>query len=81
MSKNVRDKGKISISRYLQEFKDNEKVYLVAEPSVHEGMFYPRFYGKSGTIIGKKGKCYEVQIVDINKQKMVIVHPIHLKRA
>lgn len=81
LSKNVREKGKISLTKYFQEFKTGDRVYLVAEPSVHEGRFYPRFYGKSGIISGKRGKCYEVQIKDINKPKTIIAHPIHLKRA
>ena len=81
LSKNVRSKGKISLVKYFQEFKKGDNVYLVAEPSVHRGMFYPRFYGKAGVVVGKSGKCYEVQIMDGKKSKTVISHPIHLKRA
>ncbi len=81
ISKNVRDRGKVSLARYFQEFKDGDRVYLVAEPSVHDGMYHPRFHGKSGIVTAKRGECYEVQIKDINMPKMVIVHPVHLKRA
>ena len=81
LSKNVRDNGKISLARYLQDFNMGDRVYLTIEPSVHRGMFYPRFHGKAGVVVGKKGKCYEVQIKDINKEKIVITHPIHLKMA
>ena len=78
--KNVRDKGKISIRNYLQSFSVNERVALVAEPSVHGGMNHPRFQGDIGVIIGKQGSCYQVRIIDGKMEKKFIVHPIHLRR-
>ncbi|MBS3107452.1 50S ribosomal protein L21e [Candidatus Woesearchaeota archaeon] len=81
MRKNVRAKGKISIKNYLQKFQTGEKVYLIADSSVHEGMFFPRYHNKSGEVIGKKGTCYEVMIHDGSVKKIMIVHPVHLKRV
>jgi len=80
LSKNIRRKGKISLSSYFQAFKAGERVVLKAESSVHKGMYRPRFHGRAGVIKEKKGSCYEVMINDHNKQKTIIVHPIHLKR-
>ena len=74
------ESGKISISKYLQDFKQGEKVCLKAEPAVQKGLYYPRFHGKAGVVKDKKGKCYEVRIKDGGKEKTVIVHPVHLKR-
>lgn len=79
MSKNVKQRGKISITRFLREYVAGDKVCLVAEPAFQKGMYFPRFYGKAGVVVGKKGKCYEVQIKDLAKTKKVIVHPVHLK--
>lgn len=81
LRKNVKDRGRIKIRDYLKEFKEGDIVVLKAEPAVQKGMYFPRFHGRHGIILGKKGKCYEVRIKDINKEKMVIVHPIHLKAA
>lgn len=81
LRKNIRDKGKISIRNYYQSFKEGERVNLVPEPAIQKGMFFPRFQGKSGIIKGLKGKCYVVQIKDGNKEKELIVHPVHLRRA
>ena len=53
LKKNIKDRGKISITRFLQKFKINEKVNLVAEPSYQNGMYHPRFHGKTGKIVGK----------------------------
>jgi len=81
LKKNFRQKGKISITKYMQKFKNNDKVILSAEPAIQKGMYFPRFHGKSGIIVGKQGDCYKVQIKDSNKTKTVLVHPIHLKNG
>lgn len=75
-----RERGKISISRYLQELVKGDKVDLVTHPNVQTGRFYSRFHGLSGTVIGKKGRCYAVKIRDGDKDKTVYVHPIHLRK-
>lgn len=81
LKKNIRQKGKISIHNYLQEFKSGDKVLLKAEPSIQKGMYFPRFHSKVGIITKKQGKCYKILIKDHNKEKILIVHPIHLKRV
>ena len=81
LRKDVRQKGKISLTRYLHEFKEGDRVYLSAEPSVHKGMYFPRFHGLSGIITKKQGSCYYVKIKDQNKTKTVLVHPVHLKKT
>lgn len=79
--KEKRNKGKISITKYFQSFNIGDKVYLTVESAVQKGMYYPHFMGRAGIIRGKRGKCYEVAINDLGKEKMLIVHPVHLKRA
>jgi len=80
-SKNISEKGIIKIRKYFQEFKDGDRVILKAEPAVQTGMYFRRFHGKVGQIIGKRGECYKIAIKDFNKKKEVIVHPVHLKKA
>jgi large subunit ribosomal protein L21e len=74
------ESGKISISRFLQEFKQGERVCFKAEPAVQKGLYFPRFHGKAGVVKDKMGKCYQVIVKDGNKEKLIIVHPVHLKR-
>ncbi|MBS3117601.1 50S ribosomal protein L21e [Candidatus Woesearchaeota archaeon] len=81
LRKNVAEKGKLSIGRYLQQFNEGEMVYLNAEPAVQKGMYFPRFHAKAGTILKKQGACYHVAIKDGKKQKTFIIHPVHLKRV
>jgi len=80
LQKGIREKGKVSLSKYFQKFEVGDKVCLKAEPSVHKGMYFPRFHGKVGEVSRRRGFCYEVTIKDGNKQKMLIVHPVHMKR-
>lgn len=78
--KNVREKGKISIRKYLQKFEVNDKVAFVAEPAVQTGIHHPRFEGDVGVVVGKQGSCYKIRIIDGKLEKFFIVHPVHLKR-
>lgn len=81
LAKGVRQKGKLSITKYLQEYKTGERVLLKAEPAVQKGLYHHRHHGRSGIVQAKRGSCYEILINDLGKRKMVIVHPIHLKKA
>ena len=80
LTKSSRKKGKVSLRAYLAEFNEGDKVALKYEPAVFEGTYCPRFIGKSGVVSAKRGSCYEVKIKDFNKQKTLIVHPVHMKK-
>lgn len=79
LKKEKRQRGKISTSRYMQSFDIGQRVHLSIEPSVHKGDYHLQYLGKTGIIRGSRGKCYEVAIKDGNKEKLLIVHPIHLR--
>jgi len=81
MQKERREKGKISITRFFQKFTVGDRVHLIVEPAIQKGMYHPRFMGHTGIVVGKKRFCYEVEIKDGGKKKLLIVHPVHLKRA
>ncbi|MEK6826630.1 MAG: 50S ribosomal protein L21e [Nanoarchaeota archaeon] len=79
-SKRRNERGKISIRMYLQKFKEGDKVLMKLEPSVHEGPYFRRYHAKVGVVKRKRGSCYEVSIYDGNKEKTLVVHPVHLIR-
>jgi len=81
LTKSTREKGKISLRRYLAKFKTGDSVVLKLDPTVNEGTFHARFIGKAGTVSKQRGVCYEVKINDMGKDKTLIVHPIHLRRS
>jgi len=79
--KNSRDKGKISLTRYFQPYKVGERAILAAETAIQDNLYHARFHGKTGTVTGKRGDCYEIEIQDGGKAKMLIIHPVHLKKT
>jgi len=81
LGKKVSLKGKISIRNYMESFNEGDRVVLSAEPAIQSGMYHPRFYGKHGIVQRQLGTCYEVKIKDFTKEKLVIVHPVHLIRS
>ena len=77
--KKVRTRGIIQLSRYFQEFKKGDLVAVVRESSIKSG-FPARMQGRSGSVEGKRGKAYIINIKDQNKEKKFIIEPIHLKK-
>jgi len=77
--KSKREKGKPTVTKMLQKFKLGDRVHINVDPSLHQGMPFRRFIGKTGLIVGKQGVCYFVKISDMHSEKTIIVHPVHLK--
>ena len=67
------------ITNRLQKFEEGDLVHITINPSIQKGQPAPRFHGKTGKVIGQKGKAYIVTLKDGNKQKDLIVRPDHLK--
>ncbi len=81
LKKHVRSRGKVAIKSYFQHFKPGDRVLLKAEPAVQKAMYFPRFHAKTGVVEAKRGKCYEVSIIDGGKKKLLVVHPVHLRKV
>ncbi|MEM1578624.1 MAG: 50S ribosomal protein L21e [Archaeoglobaceae archaeon] len=80
LKKDIREKG-INLRKFLQEFKIGQKVIISIEPASQKGMPHPRYQGRSGIVIGQRGRAYLVQIKDGGKLKTLISRPEHLKSA
>ena len=74
-------KGKLSQRNYLADYNVGDNVLLKIDSITKEGIFHPRFIGKRGVVAGKRGNSYEIKFYDYNKEKMIIVHPIHLRKC
>lgn len=75
-----RQKGRLSIGRFLQKLEIGDRVALKAAPSVQKGLYHHRFHGKTGRVVGFQNKHCEVAVRDKNKEKTVVVNPVHLMR-
>jgi large subunit ribosomal protein L21e len=78
LRKKVREK-RLRVTKYLQEFKEGDKVCIEIEPASHKGMPHPRFMGRVGIVKGKRGKAYIIEIKNGGKTKTIISKPEHLK--
>ena len=77
--KKERTRGKIQLSRYFQEFKNNDRVSIIREHA-KQPKFPKRLQGRTGIITGKRGQSYIIELKDSNKKKTFIIHPVHLKK-
>ncbi len=74
-------KGKLAVSGFVQKLDVGDNVLLSAQPSIMDGIYFRRFHGRIGKIVGMQGTCYMVKIRDGGKEKTLIVGPVHLKKA
>ncbi len=79
LKKTVRERGLSPISKAIQEFEEGQMVHIDIDPSVQKGMPNPRFQGKTGKVLGVRGRAYLLQIKDGNAKKQLIALPQHLK--
>ena len=74
--RSARDKGLGSIEKYLIDFEIDNKVDIITNSSQHKrGMPH----GLTGTVIGKRGRCFEVQVKLGNSTKTLIIGREHLR--
>ena len=79
LKKSIREKGAIPpLSRLMIEYKVGDKVHIKINPSITAGMPHRRYHGKTGTIIGVRGKAYIVEVYLGDKRKVLFVRPEHL---
>jgi len=77
--KTLKSKGKIKLSRYFQDFEKGERVAVIKELAL-QPRFPQKLQGRTGIIDGKRGSSYILKIKDLNKEKIYIIHPVHLMR-
>jgi len=81
LKKESRERGKITITRQMKEFKIGDKVLIKPEPAAHGGMPHRRFFNKHATVIAKRGRAYILEVRDQDAIKRVISLPVHLRSA
>ena len=80
LTKRVREKGKLGLSRLLAKYEVGDKVIINIDPGIHKGMPHKRFQGKVGTVVEKRGKAYVLDLPQRKTSKYVIAGPEHIKR-
>ncbi len=77
--KKNREKGVLSVSRIIQKFEIGDSVHIDIDPSIQKGQPHPRFHGKTGRVVEKRGRSYLVEVMDGNAKKILISRPVHLR--
>ena len=69
-----------SIEKYLIDYSVEDKVDIIGDPSVHRrGLPHRRYYGRTGTVTGQRGRCYLVKVKLGNAEKQLIIGKEHLR--
>jgi len=76
-----RQRGLSPITRSFQRFEDGERVVIIIDSSVQKGWPHHRFHGMTGTVSGKRGRAYLVDVRFGGKTRQAVVLPEHLRRA
>ncbi|MBE0520921.1 MAG: 50S ribosomal protein L21e [Candidatus Methanoperedenaceae archaeon] len=78
LKKTVREKGLSTITRAIQQFTEGDIVNIDLDPGIQKGMPHHKFHGKTGKVVGQRGRAYLVGVRDGNSMKEVIILPEHL---
>jgi len=82
LSKSIRERGAVpSLSLLMHEYEVGNRVYIKPNPAIHGGLPHRRYIGKVGTVIGKRGRAYIVEVYLGSKRKELILLPEHLRPA
>ena len=80
LTKRVRERGKLPLSRLLTSYEEGEKVIINIDPAIHKGMPHKRFQGQVATVVAKRGRAYVLEIPQTKITKTIISLPVHLRR-
>ncbi len=80
LRKSPRNRGMTPITHSFIKYDVGEKASIVIDPGIHGGQPHKRFQGLTGTIVGKQGKAYVLQVKAGKKTKDIIIRPEHLKK-
>lgn len=79
-TRRFRRKNKATPAKVIREFSVGDKVVVMVEPSSSSNPA-PRYHGKAGRIIERRGEAYVVEISDFSMPKKLVVLPLNLKRV
>jgi len=72
---------KATVTKLLKKFEVGQRVHLIIDGSHHSGLVPSKYKGHTGRVIGKQGSAYKIKINDMNKEKILITTPAHLKEV
>lgn len=78
LRKHPRQRGMPPLSKMTREYEIGDYVDIDVEPAIQKGLPHRKFIGKTGVIIGKRGRAYLIRVRDKGKEKTLITLPEHI---
>lgn len=75
----LRARRRVAITDFVRKFETGQKAALTIDPSSHKGMPFHRFKGLTGTIVGRQGRAYILEVREMGREKKIVTFPEHLK--
>jgi len=73
-------RSKFTVEKFMKEFDTGQRVVVKQDPSSQSSMPHKRYRGKIGTVEGKRGMAYVVDVKIGKTNKQIITKPEHLKQ-
>jgi len=70
-SRGHRQKGVIGLSTYMRTFKVGERVDIVANASIHKGMPFKYYHGRTGVVWNVTKRSVGVEVNKIHRQRQI----------
>ncbi len=80
LTKKIREKGRLPLSRLLTKYEEGEKVVINIDPAIHKAMPHKRYQGKVATIVGQRGRAYILEVPQRKTVKTIITTPEHMRK-
>ena len=71
--------SQLAVGTYIKEFEIGEKAAIVPKGN-QPNIPHPRYRGKIGTVIEKRGEAYVVEVKVFNATRKLVVPVEHLER-
>ncbi|MHA1369987.1 MAG: 50S ribosomal protein L21e [Promethearchaeota archaeon] len=79
LRKRPRERGLKPLTSLLIKYEIGDLVDIKIDPSAHKGMPHRRFHGKTGRIVGFRGKAFVIEVRDHKKIKKIITTRDHIR--
>ncbi len=84
-SKSFREKGLPNVSRYLKVFREKDYVDIVADPSIHKGMPFQYYHGRTGRVFSVHKNALGIEVTKLVKGreflKRIFVRVEHVRQS
>ncbi len=80
MKKSLKERGFPKVNDLVKKFEAGDYAAVTINPSIHDGMPFHNFQGKTGKVIRKQGDCYMLEIHVGSVRKQVLASSAHLTK-